>query len=101
MDRKEFFPERKQHFEVEFNPNTYILHDSSVNSDDCTPRKAAGEEWWLEQRKQGNRPGMQRRWGPVCRSQDDEQSSDVTPEKTRRQMAESFLTRWNVWNAIK
>lgn len=23
------------------------------------------------------------------------------PEKTRRQMAGSFLTRWNVWNAIK
>lgn len=52
-------------------------------------------------REQGNRPGMQRRWVPMCRSSDDEQSSAVTPEKTRRQMAGSFLTRWNVWNAIQ
>lgn len=39
--------------------------------------------------------------GAVCRSSDDEQSSAMTPEKTRRQMAGSFLTRWNVWNAVK
>lgn len=72
-----------------------------MNSDECTPREKAGKGWWLGPRDQGNRPGMQRRWGPLCRSSDDEQSSAVTPEKTRRQMAGSFLTRWNVWNAIK
>ena len=78
-----------------------MLRDSSVNSDGCTPREEPGEGWQLGRREQGNRPGMHRRWGPVCRSSDDEQSSAVTPEKTRRQMAGRFLTRWNVWNAIK
>ena len=63
-------------------------------------QKAAGEGWWLGQREQGKGSGTQRRWGPVHRSANDEQSSGVTPEKTRRQVAGSFLTKWNVWNAI-
>ena len=56
-----FFSECSQHFEIEFNPHAYILSDSSLNSDQCTPRKqqARGGGWGREskERAQARREG--------------------------------------------